>query len=477
MKTKRFTSLTLKLTIWYIGLLSIIVLLAGLFLFQGFKERLVNDLDKVLMEIADDTDEKVSKRGLSWEDAIQKAETKHSSHQPFIQLVQIAEREKHNIEKITRSNQIPEDAFLLDTHLYYKADKMDIDDMVFIVHEEKSLSSSPLRVFLRPIYGPYILQVGVSMEDITGALSQLLIVMVVSGLILMIFASIGGSLIINKALQPVKSVVKTANEISADDLTLRIDAKNRNDEIGALVETFNKMIARLEKSVKKIRQFSGDVSHELRTPLTIIRGEIEVLLRADKTEEDHLKTVYSVLDSVLEESHRMEKIIDDLLFLSRVEALDKSKLNAKVQLEKVIARVIGNRRQSAANKGLEFESHKVKAAQVRGNSELLERMLTNVVDNAIRYTPSGGRVEVVLYKEQNAVKLEISDTGIGIPKESIPRIFDRFYVVDESRSREKGGSGLGLSIVKWVADNHHAEIEIKSQVDKGTTFLIEFPSA
>ncbi len=448
-------------------------MLAGLFLYQGFKERLMDDLDKVLLEIADETNEKWrKKRGVTWEDAIQMAEAKYSSHEPFIQLVQLAEHREQQVERIIRSERIPEGTFQLETHLYYRADKSDLDSLVFTTVREEHLSSYPLRFFLLPVRGPNVLQVGVSVENVTGSLNQLMIVMVVAGVMLLLLASLGGSLIIRKALQPVKSVVQTANEITTEDLSLRIDVKNRQDEIGALVKTFNDMIARLEKSVNKIRQFSGDVSHELRTPLTIIRGEIEVLLRKKRTEEEYMKT----LKSALEESSRMEKIIDDLLFLSRVEALDKSKFNKTVQLKEIVASVVKIRNQSAVNKGLTLLAEKVKPARVKGNKELLERMITNVIDNAIRYTPSGGRIEVLLAEIQNAIRLEIRDTGIGIPDELLPHIFDRFYVVDKSRSRETGGAGLGLSIVKWIADNHGAEIEVQSKENQGTTFIIHFPS-
>jgi len=472
MRIKRFKSLAFKLTVWYIVILGILVVLAGLFLYQGFKERLMDDLDKVLLEIADETYETWGrKRGVTWEDAIQKAESKFSSYSPYIQLVQIEEHDKKRIKRIIRSNRIPEEAFQLSTHIYYRADKTDIDDLIFSNIEEKHLISHPLRIILMPIRGPNILQVGISLEDASGALNQLLFVMVVAGFMLLLLASLGGSFIINKALHPVKNAVNTARKITADDLSLRIEAKTRNDEIGALIETFNDMIVRLEKSVKKIRQFSGDVSHELRTPLTIIRGEIEVLMRKDRAKEEYVK----ILNSVLEESYRLEKVIDDLLFLSRIEAIDKSRLNEIVQMEEVVEYAVDSRRQSASNKDIEITAENVMPSEVRGNRNFLERMVTNVLDNAIRYTSSGGRVEVVLDKVQSTIQLEVRDTGIGIPDESLPYIFDRFFVVDKSRSKETGGSGLGLSIVKWIADSHGAEIEVQSQEDKGTTFLIKFP--
>lgn len=449
-------------------------MLAGLFLYQGFKERLMDDLDKVLMEIADETNEKWRrKKGVTWEDAFQGVEVMYSSHEPFIQLVQIAEHKQRQVEQIIRSGRIPEGAFQLETHLYYKADKSDFDSLVFATVSDEHLSAYPLRIFLLPVRGPNVLQVGISVENVAGSLNQLMIVMIAAGLMLLLFASLGGSLIIRKALQPVKSVVKTANEITTEDLSLRIDVKNRQDEVGALVETFNNMIIRLEKSVNKIRQFSGDVSHELRTPLTIIRGEIEVLLRKKRTEKEYMKT----LKSALEESSRMEKIIDDLLFLSRAEALDKSKFNKMVLLDEIVANIVKIRNQSAKSKGLTLVAEDVKPVKIKGNKELLERMITNVIDNAIRYTPSEGRIDVHLTENQNTVHLEICDTGIGIPDDSLPHIFDRFFVVDKSRSRETGGAGLGLSIVKWIADNHGAEIEVMSKENQGTSFIIKFPSA
>jgi len=474
MKIKKYRSLSFKLTVWYIIILGIIIILAGAFFFQGAKDSLMRDLDQVLLEIADETNEKWrNSRGVTWEDAIERGEENFSSYNPYIQVVEITEKGDREIAGIIRSQKIPEGAFKLDIKLYRRADTSEIDNLVFSTMEDDRLSTYPLRVFLLPVRGPRILQVGIPLEKTSAALNQLLLIMVLTGSIIMLLASVGGSLIINRALHPVKSVVETASEISAEDLTLRIDTKHRKDEIGALVETFNSMISRLEKSVNKIRQFSGDVSHELRTPLTIIRGEIEVLLRKDRPKEEYLKT----MNSVLEESHRMEKIIDDLLFLSRVEALDKSKFSHDVLLEEIVKLIIESRWPAFEKKGLKLIAENIESTPIKGNVDLLERMVANLIDNAIRYTPEGGTVEVVVDKKKGRARLEIRDTGIGIPQESLPFIFDRFFVVDKSRSKETGGSGLGLSIVKWIADNHKAKIDVLSQINKGTTFVIVFPSA
>jgi heavy metal sensor kinase len=315
--------------------------------------------------------------------------------------------------------------------------------------------------------------VGISLEETFRRLNQLLLAMVVAGGLLLFLASVGGSFIINRALHPVKSVVKTAQVISADDLSLRIDVKNRGDEVGALVETFNDMIIRLEKSVKRIRQFSGDVSHELRTPLTIIRGEVEVLLRKARTKEEYVGT----LNSVLEESQRMAKIIDDLLFLSRVEGVDKSKLRDTVPLDEVVSEVLASRSLAMKKKKFRIQFETSESALVRGSRDLLERMVANLVDNAVRYTPEGGSVKVALSQEDGEIRMEVSDTGIGIPEDALPKIFERFFVVDKSRSKETGGSGLGLSIVKWIADSHGARVSVSSRPNQGTSFVLTFSAA
>ncbi len=432
----------------------------------------MDDLDEDLLEIADEVNEKWRReRGVTWRNAILAAEQKYAYKNPFIQVVELAEHEKNMVQEIIHTDKIPSGSYKLDIRTYCRAERSDIDTLVFETIEDDRLSRYPVRVFLMPVRGPNILQVGISTEKTTTELSRLQFIMISAGVMLLLLASIGGGLIIRKALQPVSYTVNTAKKITADDLSLRIETKKRQDEIGALVETFNDMIARLEKSVKKIRQFSGDVSHELRTPLTIIRGEIEVLLRKERKKQDYIDT----LNSVHEESLRMEKIIDDLLFLSRTGSLDRAKLEEIISLDEITKQVLENRQISSEKKGLSVSYQADQPNDIKGNRELLERMITNLVDNAIRYTPSGGRIEVRIGSSQKEVLLQIKDTGIGIPEEALPFIFDRFYVVDKSRCRETGGTGLGLSIVKWIAESHKAQIEIYSQINEGTIVTVRFP--
>ncbi len=472
MKTKKFRSLSFKLTLWYIVILGGIIILAGIFQYQSFKDSLLDELDAKLLEIAGETNETwYRERGVSWEKAIRETTRKFQTYQPLIQIVKLQDHGRKKITEVIRPEPVEEGSFLLDVRTYYRADRSDIDSLVYMTHNEKKLGPYPVRTILYPARGPNIVQVGISLENTEFDLRRLMIIMILAGGGLMLLASLGGNFIIRKALKPVKSVVQTAKDISADDLSLRIESGQRQDEIGELVDTFNDMISRLEKSVKKIKQFSGDVSHELRTPLTIIRGEIEVLLRKERNKEEYQK----ILKSTLEEAAYLERIIDDLLFLSRIEALEKKEFDKSVQLDEILLKVVESQELAAKKKDITLDIKKAEPAQIKGEEVLLERMVANIIDNSIRYTHSGGKVEVSLDKKDGTFTLLVKDTGIGIPEESQPLIFDRFYVVDKSRFKETGGLGMGLSIVKRVADCHGGKIEVESEVNKGTSFLIHFP--
>jgi len=467
----KFRSLSFKLTIWYVIILGIIIGFTGIFLYESFKDSLQDELDERLLEIAVELNEVwARKHGVTWGDAISEMEEEYKRDNPLILVVKLPDRHEKFPAAVFHSERVAEEAFLLDEKLYHIADESEIDDLTYRNLNRKPLSPYPLRIILLSARGPHVIQVGISLESVLTAQRRLLVILFLAGPLLLFSALLGGIFIIRKALSPVKNVVRAAQRISADDLSLRIDSRNRRDEIGALVKTFNEMIVRLEKSVKKIKQFSGDVSHELRTPLTIIRGEVEVALRKRRDGQEYRET----LNSVLQESERMEKIIDDLLFLSRSETSESTNIQGGLLLDEVVWEILNSRRPAAESKGIQLGAGEVRAECISGDKVLLERMLANLVDNAVRYTSSGGRIEVSLDRAGDKIRLTVRDTGIGIPEESLPFIFDRFYVVDPSRCKETGGAGLGLAIVKWVAEIHDADIGIESRLEEGTSIWITF---
>lgn len=470
----RINTLRFKLTLWYLIILGVIVSASGVFLFQVMKEKRLAEFDRDLRDQAGRLSERWERTdGLTWEQAI--AQTQEGPQRPYVRLEKFLfgdyRREAGPAPTSIRSANVPEQAFRFEKEAYEKGLRNLGGLPVFLTIRDPLLETDPVRVILLPASREDVLQFGVSLKAWLDDLRGLGLLMLLAGGTLLGLAFAGGSLIIRKALGPVQDVVRTARRITADDLSLRLPSRRRKDEVGELVDTFNEMIARLETSVANILQFSGDVSHELRTPLTAIRSEIEVLLRKDRTPQEYA----DALRSTLEETGRLEKIIGDLLFLSRLDAVDGSAGEADVRLEDVVSAVSERSAIAARAKGIQLSLNVAESVPVRGHPDLLERLVGNLIDNAVRYTPSGGRVEVTADREAGAGRIIVADTGIGIPEEAIPGIFDRFAVVDASRSKETGGAGLGLSIVKRVADIHGAAIEVRSRIGEGARFVVRFP--
>lgn len=495
----KYKSLSFKLTVWYAAILAVIITLAGMFLYDRFKSSHTDEMEKKAFEIARTTYKNwFSKHGVTWQDAIDKAEKQFNSCEPFIQAVAMKTHKNRKRRSRSRdrewkqlprqffySSNVKPGTFYFDDPTYNKAIDAGRIKPIFRTFFSRDLSAYPLRTILYPADGhdrDVVIMVGMSEEHAAAELRRLLIILFLAGPLLLVFTSLGGMFIIRKALVPVRSVARAAREITADDLSLRIPQGKRQDEIGELVETFNRMIERLENSVNRIRQFSGDVSHELRTPLTIIRGEIEVLLRKDRDKDDYR----SLLESILEETRQMEHIIDDLLLLARLRKGKREGIKEKFSLDDAVLKTYESYIHRAGTKHIRVKLNEVPHVRFNGLRTLVERMISNVIDNAIRYTPGNGDIEITLreLREKSTgpsssaepeAKLEITDTGVGIPADELPFIFDRFYVVEKSRSKEKGGTGLGLSIVKLIADIHGIGLDVKSQPGKGTSFTFTFP--
>jgi heavy metal sensor kinase len=315
-----------------------------------------------------------------------------------------------------------------------------------------------------------IIQVGTSLEDFDETMKKLLIIMIISIPTSISVTIICGYFLAKKALKPVDQIRKAAVKISSRNLDERIDVGGRKDELSRLAQTFNEMISRLKDSFQRINQFSIDVSHELKTPLTILKGETEVALRKDRDNENYKK----ILSSNLEEIDRMSKIIDDLLLLSKAD-LKEMKLNVEdVALRDLIADVCVDMKIFADNKGIGLDVKELEDVKLKGDELKLRRMLWNIVENGIKYTQKGGKIEIMSYISNGFICIDVKDNGIGIPENDIKYIFDRFYRGDKSRKRESG-SGLGLSISKWIAEAHQGIIEVKSKTLEGSLFTIKLP--
>ena len=289
---------------------------------------------------------------------------------------------------------------------------------------------------------------------------------------MLLMAGFAGHVLARKSLTPIAEMTTQAERISAENLHERLPIKNKNDELGRLALVFNDLLARIKSSFDGMRQFTADASHELRTPLAIIRGEADVALSQDREPDEYRETLAIIQD----EARLLSGIVDDMLSLARADAGQRRLKLEEVYLNDLIEECVRSARALASNKNLSLNLESSDDTAFRGDEELLRRMIVNLLDNAIKYTPDGGSVSVKLWRENCLVKFRVTDNGIGIPAESAGRVFERFYRVDKARSRAEGGIGLGLSIVKWIAEAHHGSISLESAPERGSSFTVSLPA-
>lgn len=331
------------------------------------------------------------------------------------------------------------------------------------------------RVINRMVTGPdspLTVQVARSLEPYDHEMGELLAVLLITGPAALIAALSGGYFLAGRALAPVERMTATANEITAQRLDRRLDVVNRDDELGRLAETINGMIERLERSFREMQRFTADASHELRTPIAIVRTEAEVAFAKplDDAEKQNL------LGNILEECERLGHITEQLLTLSREDAGIGRMVREPVDLAAMASETAEVMRPLADAKGQRLEVKAEEGAIVHGDPTRLRQVFYNLLDNAIKYTPEGGQVEVTTEFADSTVQLTVHDSGIAIPAEHLPHVFDRFYRVDKARSRAQGGSGLGLSIVQSVVAAHGGRVEIGSHAGEGTTLRVSLPA-
>jgi len=318
---------------------------------------------------------------------------------------------------------------------------------------------------------PFVIQVAYTQGASDAVLQHLLSIFAVLAPVVLFLAVSGGWLMAGIVLRPIRDVSERARSITASNLSGRIPARSVRDELGELIATINDMIARLEKSFRNVREFSLSIAHELKTPLTIIRGESELALAHPLTprEAQELASMY------LEESSRLSRIVDDLLTLARVETGQLSLSLEPVEIHRLLEDIHEDALILASGKEMTVTMERNDEARLQGDPVRLRQLFRALVSNAVRYTDPGGSILIRSRRLGAEVQVSIEDTGIGIPPESLDRIFERFYRVDEARTRARGGSGLGLALARWIAEAHHGSIEVRSTPGKGSCFTVHLP--
>ncbi len=465
-------SIRTRLTLWYVGLLALLLIVFGVALYTTVYFTSYQEVDRSLQQRASDIQASLATVITLQDDfasilrrgglILPNADV-FSNGDIYVQLRALDGR------IISRSENLGNQYLVIPEDQHERAKRGEVVPSDFTVNKTR------LRAYVAPIklksgnvigyieLAQRLTQVDNTLRD----LATLIIVSIAAGLIV---AAIGGWVIAGNILGPIDRVTMTARKITrARDLGRRIDVPTTADEMGRLAMTFNEMLARIEELFRAQQRFVADVSHELRSPLTAVRGNLDLLKRGAADDAADREQMIEAMDS---EIARMSRLVDDLLLLARQDS-GVPMAKQPIELDTLLLEVY--RQAQVIAKGVLVTLGAEDQAIIVGDRDRLKQVLLNLVDNAIKYTPQGGKVTLSLTKETDWVKIAVHDTGIGIAPENIPNLFDRFYRVDKARSRDAGGTGLGLSIAKSVVDAHNGRIVVESQLGKGSTFTIWLP--
>ena len=324
------------------------------------------------------------------------------------------------------------------------------------------------------------IQVVTSLDTVNDQVNKLLALLLLAAPALLAVATAGGVFLAGRALAPIDRITRTARAIEAGNLAGRLGLAPRDDEVGRLAATFDGMLDRLERAfvqqeraAGQQRQFAADASHELRTPLTIIKGDLDVLLRRQRSAEEYEEVVRDVDEEVT----RLGGLVEDLLTLARADSGQAELTREFVYLDALVDETAAGVRRLAEAKGVSVETRLAPDIAVVGDPVRLRQLVVNLLGNAVKYTPAGGRVRVTLGAVADQARLDVADSGIGIAPEDLPHVFDRFFRADKARARAEGGTGLGLAIARWSAETHGGRIDVRSRPGEGAGFTVWLPLA
>ncbi len=318
---------------------------------------------------------------------------------------------------------------------------------------------------------PYVVHVGRDAQSLEGVLGQYREMYLLSLPLLLVVSVAVGWFLAGRALKPFDDLAHAVEQITSKNLSIPILSHYREEEVQKLVDAFNLVVTRLDGSFRQMSRFNADVAHELRTPLAVLQGETEIALQSPGLPDE----ITAVLCSNLEELDRLGRIVKDLLTLAEADAGTQVIAEQEIRLAPLMRDLVEQMRLLAADRSIEINIDRIDEAVMLGDELWIRRALLNLLDNAIKYSKIGGRVDVQVQSLGASVRVAVRDQGIGIAPEDLPRIFDRLYRADPARSRSTGGAGLGLAFVKWIVEAHHGRIAVDSQPDRDTLFTLEFP--
>jgi heavy metal sensor kinase len=317
----------------------------------------------------------------------------------------------------------------------------------------------------------YLVQVGVPLDGRDAALQYFLTLLIWSLPIGLLAVLVVGRWMAGRALTPLARLAAAARTISVANLHRRLPVRGVDDELDAVADAFNGVVAHLERAVGEMKQFSAAMAHEIRTPLAAIRADMELSLSERRSSDEHR----GAAASQLEELDKLTRLLGQLLTLARAEAGELSVAHEPLQLAPLCRSVVDALEPVAHAKYITLTCECDDEVEITGDRGWMERLLLNLVDNALKFTPPGGEVAVSAKREGAAARLVVRDTGIGIPRDALPHVFDRFYRGDSARPPSQEGAGLGLSLVRWIAEHHGGIVDVASRQGHGSTFTVNLP--
>ncbi len=465
----RVRTIRLKLTFWYTGLLTLTCLVLGGLSYGLLGYSLNRDIDYALRGIADVLSTTVQPRNDTMLpadiDAIFRQFFGFSPLERHIDFFNLSGQRQQDQSRETSLLEIP----LSESALQTAAGGQQVFETI------KEENGPALRVLTTPVLDDgrvvNVIRVGMSLENTYETKQRFLLILAGLLPITLLFSGGGGWLLAGRVLRPIDTMTRSAKRISAEHLNQRLTESGSDDELDRLARTINDMLDRIDGSVQEMRRFSADASHELQTPLTILKGEIEVALLKPRSPSDYQQ----VLHSSLEEIDRINKLVEGLLLLARA---DVGALKLDLQpfdLAHLCLKTCNHLQPLARQNDIALSHAVLNSVVIDGDELQLQRMLMNLIDNGIKYTPAGGQVLLSLEKRDDVALIRVKDSGPGLNAEEVNTIFDRFYRTSQARRQNNRGSGLGLSIARSIALAHHGDIIVKSAPGAGSTFTVSIP--
>ena len=460
-------SLRFRMTAWYAGLLSGLLILFGVFIYFTLAHFLASGLRDTLSRESQTIGEALLRNV----DETGEAYVRQEMEEHF------APRITSRFLRVTRG----------DGSIFYQSEPPEngsVDpskiptipfDELHPWHEESLSDGRHLLIYSMSFPGQkesrFLIQAGAPNDQVQDVLHELLLSFAVAFPLIVGIAVFGGYLLMRNALRPLEEFATAAERITSRSLNERLPKGSSGDELGKLAVSLNRMMARLEESFQHINRFSADASHEIRTPLAIIQGELESASQSVTLTPELRETI----GSALEESERLSKIVEQLLEISRLEAGEKLEDRSQFDFAEMARMTVEQMRLLADEKNIQLSFTGTPPVTVAADRMRMKQVVVNLVDNAIKYTPSGGSVSVSSFTVDGKAILEVADTGIGVPREAAPHVFDRFYRVDKARARQLGGTGLGLAIVKSICLVYGGTVALRYPGGPGAVFRVELP--